>query len=341
MNDWIEWAEFRHFRYLLTIAERKGFRAAARHLRTSEANLSIQAKQFQEMFEIRLFRRSKDGRIELTATGQALKPIAQWLLDARKEAITALIAIDRGQDQTFSLGCSPFVDPELLHLVCKMHKELHPRCPIRPTHSDTVQLLEELVSGELDAAILTLPISDSGLQVEAIRRDRLVACLRRDHPLAGKATLLPADLQDNLTVLYHPQQHPSAHAWLLQLLAEAGIQINKFSRASHPTELQSLVRAGYGLALIREGTVLEAELTTRPISGVDWVVDTAFVYNKQLHPKTVPVLARQLKGRFADLLIQGGGPPSNGSPTPKIGGAKRPPGTEGKNNQDSSGRRLA
>jgi hypothetical protein len=35
---------------------------------------------------------------------------------------------------------------------------------------------------------------------------------------------------------------------------------------------------------IREGTVLDAELTTRPVVGVDWMVDTTSVYKKQHHP---------------------------------------------------------
>jgi hypothetical protein len=46
---------------------------------------------------------------------------------------------------------------------------------------------------------------------------------------------------------------------------------------------------------------LDAELTTRPIAGVDWAVDTAFVYNKRNHPKTIPVLARHLIRRLAVL----------------------------------------
>lgn len=49
------------------------------------------------------------------------------------------------------------------------------------------QLEEELVSGEIDAAVVTLPVSHPLLSVEVIRRDRLVVCLRRDHPLASKA----------------------------------------------------------------------------------------------------------------------------------------------------------
>ena len=148
-------------------------------------------------------------------------------------------------------------------------------------------------------AIVTLPVNDLRLHLDEIRRDRLVVCLRGDHPLAAKAALRPGELQENLTILYHPQRHPSAHERLLELLAEAGLKIDEYSRASHPTEIQELVKQGYGFALIREGTVLDTELITRPIMGVDWTVDTAIVYNKVCHPKTIPVLVRHLKRRLA------------------------------------------
>jgi DNA-binding transcriptional LysR family regulator len=299
------WAEFRHFKYLLAIVEHMGLRAAAEHLHTAEPNLSVQAKQFQEYFAIRLFRKAKNGHIQLTETGIAFKAIAQGLLDARDEAIAALIAVDRGQIRTLRIGGAPFVDPELFQAACETHKTIVPGCQIRPTTGDTVQLVEELVLGRIDAAIMTMPISDPRLYAEALRRDRLVACLPANHFLASKMVLRPADLQSNLAVLYHPQQHPEAHAQLMEWLGEGGVQIEEFARASHPTEMQTLVKAGYGLALIREGTVLDAGLTTRPIAGVDWAVHTAFVHNRQHHPKTVPVLLRNLKRRLAAQQIKG------------------------------------
>ena len=329
-------AEFRHFRYVLAIVEHMGLRAAAEHLRTAEPNLSVQAKQFQENLAIQLFRRAKDGRIQLTKTGVAFKPIAQGLLDAREEAIAALIAIERGQICTLNLGCAPFVDPELFQTICEMHKEIVPDCSIQPTHDDAAQLVEELVSGAIDAAIMTLPISDPRLRAEAIRRDRLVACLPANHSLASKMALRPADLQGNLAVLYHPQRHPEAHAQLMEWLGEGGVQIEKFARASHPTEMQTLVKAGYGLALIREGTVLDAGLTTRPIAGVKWAVDTAFVHNRQRHPKTVPVLLRSLKRRLAVQTNKARAPEVMAPSNANNGGAKRPPGSENSGQSRSS-----
>jgi DNA-binding transcriptional LysR family regulator len=161
-----------------------------------------------------------------------------------------------------------------------------------------------------------------------IRRNRLVACLRADHALAAKAALQPADLQGNLAVLHHPQRYPTAHARLLELLAEAGVQIGEFSRVSHPAEAQALVKAGYGLALIREGTILDTELTTRPVAGVDWAVETAFVYNKQRHPETIAVLARHLKRRFATPSLTRCFPEATSPPVKTNPGTKRPPRSE-------------
>jgi hypothetical protein len=56
-----DWAELRHFRYLLTILERQGFRVAAEELHTSQPNLSVQARQFQENASVRLYKKLKNG----------------------------------------------------------------------------------------------------------------------------------------------------------------------------------------------------------------------------------------------------------------------------------------
>ena len=290
-----EWAELRHFRYLLTILERQGFRAAAEELHTAQPNLSVQARQFQENASVRLFRKMKDGRIRPTDTGVAFKVLARFLLETRDEVLDALISIERGEVNSVRFGCTPLVDQGLFRTFCDLHKEILPLCPVRPTHGDTAHLAEEVVSGTVDAALVTLPLRHADLRIEELRQDRLVVCLRRDDPFCAKASLQTADLQGNLAVLYHPQRHPDAHERLLELLRDAGVQIDEYSWASHPSDMQTLVKGGHGFALIREGTNLDEELTTRPIGGVDWTVDTALIYHKVRHPKTIPILAKQLR----------------------------------------------
>ena len=290
-----DWAEFRHFRYLLKILEKGGFRVAAEELHTSQPNLTVQARQFQDYASIRLFRKQKNGQIHPTETGVAFIALARMLLDVRDEVLDALIAIERGEIESVRFGATPLVDQRLFRTFCSLHKKIVPRCSIRPTHGDPAQLTEEILAGDVHAGIVTLPVSHPDLHVEELCKDRIVVCLPEKSPLASKAVLQPGDLQRNLAILYHPQRHPEGHVRLLELLGGAGIKVEEYARASHPSEIQTLVREGYGFALIREGSLLEEGLTTRSISGVDWTVDTALIFRRNGHPCTVPVAMKMLK----------------------------------------------
>lgn len=287
-----DWAEFRHFLYLLTILEEGGFRIAAETLHTSQPNLTVQARRFQDRASVHLFRKLKSGGIVPTDAGVAFIRLARLVLEVREEAIDAVVAIERGEIGMIRFGSTPLVDPNLFRNFCTLHRELVPRTAVRPTHGDAAQLAQEILDGVVDAAVITLPFAHPGLRIEVLRRDRVVVCLRKDHPLATKAALEASDLQDNLTVIYHPHRHPEAHNRLLEWLANAGITLGDHSCASHPSELQTLVKEGHGFALIREGTPLDESLIAKRLIGLDWTVDTAVIYHKERHPKTVPVLVK-------------------------------------------------
>jgi DNA-binding transcriptional LysR family regulator len=290
-----DWAKFRHLKYLLAILEKQGFRAASEALCTVQPNLSEHAKQFQENASVRLYRKTKSGRIRVTETGLVFITLARFLLETRQEVIDTLIAVERGDLQSMRFGCSSLADPDLFREFCNTHKEILPSCQIRPSLGDTDQLAREVVDSNLDAAIVTLPLQHPDLKIEPLRSDPLVCCLRRDHQLAAKTALRPSDLQDNLGVLFHPERHPGAHERLMELFADVGIRIQEYSRATHPAEVQALVKDGYGFALVREGMLLDEELTTRPISNVTWTVDMAAIYHKQRYPKTLPLVLKRLR----------------------------------------------
>jgi DNA-binding transcriptional LysR family regulator len=221
------------------------------------------------------------------------------LFQLRDEIFAALRAIATGGIRKLRLGCETVVDPGLFQMACEIHKHYLPGCVILPFSEDADELVQEVRSGEIDGALVTLPLDLQELCVETIRRDPLVICLRADDPLAAKAAVHPVDLKGKRAILPHPQQHLAAYARLLELFAEIGVQFDECSRASHPSGMQQLVLDGFGLALVREGTALYPGLTTRPIIGAQWTVDTVFIYHSERHPKTIPPLVRDLKQQIA------------------------------------------
>ena len=296
-----DFAEFRHFKYLLAVAEHKGFRAAAEALNITQPSLSRQIKEFQEHYNLRLFRPSKSRNVELTPAGEALLIIAKDVLEVRDQALAALDAIQKGEARVLRIGCAPFIDKEVCRRATELQKALIPAASIRVSTGDTSTLLAELKRDQLDAAIVSLPVEDEELRVEIIKQERPVVCLPADHPLSRKVALSAADLTSNLTVFRHPQQHPEAHARLVELLSELGVQFEEHSHTSHPHDMQEVVKSGSGFALIREGTVLLEGLTTRPIIGVEWTVDTAIVYRANTTARIVPMIAKNLRKQFSRM----------------------------------------
>jgi DNA-binding transcriptional LysR family regulator len=294
-----DWADFRLLLFMLKVLQHRSVREAAEELHTTSSNISRAAKKFYEQSGMRLYTLTKDNRIEPTEEGLAFPELVAVVFAAHSKFIAALKAVHNGDIRALRFGCGTFVAPDVFRAACAIHKRYLPNCAIHPSHAGSEQLANEVVSGKIDAAVVTLPVEAPELSVKELRRDRLVVCLRGDDSLALKATLRPVDFADRLAVLYDPERHPAAHARLAELLAEAGVRMEEYARASHPNEIQDLVFGGYGLALIREGTELRPGLITRPIFGVTWTVDTAFIYHKEHSPKTIPLLVQDLKQQLA------------------------------------------
>jgi hypothetical protein len=82
------------------------------------------------------------------------------------------------------------------------------------------------------------------------------------------------------------------------MLTEQGIEPRVSSPTFNAEHVQWMVREGLCVALIRQSEVLHEDLTTRPIQGVDWTIDSAIVYRPEHQQMALPLLLRDLERRF-------------------------------------------
>ncbi len=287
--------EFRHLKYILAIVEAGTFTAAAASLHVAQSALSRQIRELEDILGVQIF---EPGSSTLTTAGESLLRFAPQLLGMREELVNALQAIHQASMQPFRLGFTPFVDKHVLATVNQAYHELFPKGSISPENGDTDDLLARLQEGTLDAALVTLPLSSDGYRVQPVMHEQLVVCLRSDDPLASQEEIPPELLNGKLAIFSDPRHHPLAHAKLLEMLAEQGIQ----PRVSNPTfnaeHVQWMVREGLCVALIRHGEPVHEDLTTRPIRGVSWTIDSAIVYRPEHDQMALPLLLRDLNRRF-------------------------------------------
>jgi DNA-binding transcriptional LysR family regulator len=289
--------EFRNLKYLIAVAEEGNITRAAKRLYLAQPSLSTQMRGLEEALQVPLFIRDRNG-VHATPAAEILITGGRELLKLRDGLIATARALHRVTFTPMRLGFSSFVDHALYEMVCSVHTSLFPECEIASRSGDNVELLLLLQKGEIDAALLALPISGSGFKTYPFTKSRLVVCMKSDDPLARLKEIAPAELQAKLTIFQEPKQHPEAHIRLMEMLDEVGIRGDVASKTTTPHNIQWMVESGQGYALVREGSEMHVGLVTRPVTGVTWTVDSALILGKSTSQKTVPGLIRELRKRL-------------------------------------------
>jgi DNA-binding transcriptional LysR family regulator len=214
--------EFRHFRYLIAVAEEQNITRAAKRLFVAQPSLSAQLKSMEESLLVDLLVRDRKG-IKLTPAAEVLTAGARQILALRDDVIAAARASHNVAIAPLRIGFSPFVDRALLQMVCGAHTDLFPDSEIMPKSGDHVELLSLVERGLIDAALVTLPAEGMGLNMQPLAQDRLVVCMKSNDPAAKQDEIAPSALGKKLTIFREPRQHPEAHRRLIEMLSEVGV----------------------------------------------------------------------------------------------------------------------
>ncbi|QBS39175.1 LysR family transcriptional regulator [Nocardia sp. CS682] len=192
--------ELQQMRYVLAVAETNSFTRAAERCMVVQSALSHQIARLEKELGARLFERTS-RRVRLTPAGAAFLPAARQCLDAADRAaaeVAAAVGEIRGR---LAVGLIPTVAavdiPEALRDFRARYP--HVRISLRVGASD--DLIDQVEHGTLDVAFLGLPTTarPHGVAVHELARDRLVAVVAPDHPLAAEPT---ADLRRLATEVF-------------------------------------------------------------------------------------------------------------------------------------------
>ncbi len=290
--------EFKHLKSIVAIAEEGTITAASTRIALAQSALSRQLNELEDALHIKIFERDHGG-MTLTPAGESLLRFAGELLQTRIDIIQAVQAIHQATMQPFRLGFTPFVEHQVLATVCDSYRDLFPKGSIQPENGDTDGVIRRLMAAELDAALVTLPLLPDGYCIQPVMHEPLVVCVRKDDPLAEQAELPAEALNGRLAIFSDPRHHPRAHERLLEMLEGQGIKPKISNPTFNAEHVQWMVRERLCIALIRHSEPLHEHLTSRPIQGVNWTIDSVLVYRRENDQKALPLLIRDLEKRFS------------------------------------------
>ncbi|NBB71295.1 MAG: LysR family transcriptional regulator [Alphaproteobacteria bacterium] len=163
----------KHLRYFEALARHRHFGRAAVACGISQPALSVQIRELEDTVGAPLVERG--GRqVGLTALGEAFELRVRDILRAVDELGDLARASQGPLAGRLRLGVIPTVAPYLLPTFIKELARRHPGLELRPREAVTQKLVDDLLEGRLDTAIVALPVSEPALHEEPLLEEEFV-----------------------------------------------------------------------------------------------------------------------------------------------------------------------
>jgi DNA-binding transcriptional LysR family regulator len=269
--------ELRVLRYVVAVADELSFTRAAKRVHVSQPSLSKQIRDLEVELGSPIFVRTK-REVSLTEAGVLFVEEARKALRHSEQAANVVRYFRPAMH--LHVGCSPYVNPELVIAVRSLSGTVVPngRCAIKSYF--TRRLLSKLRDGRLDAALVILPVNDNDLVVEPVLSEPLLVALPDGHSLARNRTVALSDLRDMPAIWFPRKLHPEIFQQLSDSCSRAGLKVNIAHEVTTFPEALTLVAQGGTYTFIHRyftpffcpGVVL------RPIKGKPLTIDTGVAY---------------------------------------------------------------
>ena len=237
----------RDLQYLIAIADLRNFSQAANKCCVSQPTLSNQIRKLEETLGVVIFERS-NKRVMPTETGEQIIALARRVL---REVDAMHDVAQSAQDPLagkFRLGAFPTLSTYIFpSLVPKITAAL-PQLKLVLVEEKTQILIERLKRGELDAALLALPVHDDQLVVKKLFDDEFFLAVPPQHPLAKTKQVDQADLSAS-TLLLLEEGH-CLRDQALEVCHLVGMEEEQDFRATSLETLRQMVKAGTGITFM-------------------------------------------------------------------------------------------
>lgn len=236
----------RDLQYLVALAEIRHFGRAAARCHVSQPTLSAQLKKLEEFLGARLIER-QPRRVALTPAGEAVVERARRMLrDAEDIRALARASADPLAGQ-LRVGLIPTLGPYLLPRVAPRLRRALPKLQLILHEHQTAPLIERVVEGELDLALLALPADAGGLETRSLFAEAFLVAMPERHRLATCRRLKTTDLAGEKLLLLEDGHCLRDQA--LEVCRKAGTEEQDF-RATSLETLRQMVAAGLGITLL-------------------------------------------------------------------------------------------
>ncbi|WP_431061191.1 LysR family transcriptional regulator [Pseudomonas abietaniphila] len=240
----------------MTLSEILHFGRAAEKLRIAQPALTQHIQRLERELGVQLFDRGPRN-VSLTPVGKEFLTEARRVLAQVERAVLVAVRAQRGEVGRLEIsymGSMAYsgILPELL----AAYEDIAPNVSVGLLEADQEFQISYLEEGRTDIALVRLPLGKlpEGISTIVVKKERVVACLRKGHRLSGKSINLP-ELKDEPFLTTHLKEGQGFYDTALHICRTAGFEPQVASRSHQFATIVGLVGAGRGIALVPESVI--------------------------------------------------------------------------------------
>lgn len=275
--------ELRQLEYFVAVAEEANFTRAAARVHVSQSGISAQIRQLENDLGAPLFDRSTRVAA-LTVAGEAALAHARAALAAARavrDAVDDVNQLLRGRLEVGMVtACT--VTP-LFDALSSFHRA-HPGIDVSLKEDNSDRLVDDVRAGAVDLALVGVAGAEpAGLHSFTVVRERLVAAVPGNHPLAQLSSVTLADVCAHPLVTLPPGT--GIRTVLDRGCADLNCRASIALQASAPDAVADLATRGLGVAILSESMATSyPDLASRMIADVDVEAVLALVWRPEISP---------------------------------------------------------
>ena len=176
----------KQLRYFVALADTKHFGRAAAHCFVSQSAFSTAIQDLEALLDVQLVDRT-NRRVAITAQGKEIAVLARLCLQDMQAIVEAAHAHSKPLQGPLRLGVIPTIAPFLLPRVLPYVRQEFPQLQLYLHEDVTRTLHEQLMDGQLDAALLALPFDLPGVEKLILFRDHFLIAAHKGTTLVDAA----------------------------------------------------------------------------------------------------------------------------------------------------------
>lgn len=238
--------------------------------------------------------------VELTKEGAALLPWARQVLDDIEDLAAEARSFVDMTTGLLSVGATPSLSTAVLpKLLTSFHRN-HPGIALEIAEAGSRVLVPRVAAGDIDVALVVLPVDDERLDSTELFTESLVVALADSHPLAGRRTLRIADLNATPMVMF--REGYDLRVATLHALTQAQVRPIVTCEGGEMDSVLALVRAGIGAAIVPELVARNTDVHILEITDAPLRRHIGFVHrNDRRLPRPAQAFVSQLIDQRTDM----------------------------------------